>query len=198
PAVATHPHAETKADRERDAEARHEIGQAGGEIEQDRPFGDKLDKAADHRRERRQERRADNAADELPDDREQDQGAHARPDPEGETTRASETARAHLLGGDGHEETPARASLDRTRSGCMSRSRVQRCAVIARNSVDQPTVSMRPPRGRGRATGTISTTEPGRTLMTTIRSPRSTASSMLWVMNTTVVRVASQMRTSSS
>ena len=45
---------------------------------------------------------------------------------------------------------------------------------------------------------TISTIDAGRGLISTTRSPRSTASSMLCVMKTTVVRVVSQMRMSSS
>ena len=43
-------------------------------------------------------------------------------------------------------------------------------------------------RGRGSGTGTISAMRPGRALISTTRSPSSTASSMLWVMKTTVSR----------
>src|SRR5215211_399367 len=53
-------------------------------------------------------------------------------------------------------------------------------------------------RGRASGTGTISFNRPGCAVMIMMRSPSSTASSTLWVMNTTVFLCSSQMRNSSS
>ena len=53
-------------------------------------------------------------------------------------------------------------------------------------------------RGRGRSTAISRTMRPGRADITTTRSPRNTASSIEWVISTTVLRLASQMRCSSA
>ncbi|MFJ9008532.1 hypothetical protein [Streptomyces canus] len=66
-------------------------------------------------------------------------------------------------------------------SGCMVRKLSQRRWVIAVNSGDCSKPPTSEERGRGNPTGTISAIRPGRGLISTTRSPSSTASSVLWV-----------------
>ena len=71
-------------------------------------------------------------------------------------------------------------------------ARISSAASLNRSSYSISTV-----RGRGRSIGMTLAIRPGRGVITTTRSASSTASGMLWVTNSTVLRRSSQIRSSS-
>src|SRR6202040_2838813 len=154
-----------------------------------------LDEGGDHARRGRKESRIDEAEAraELPDQQQAERRDHVQ--------EAVARARRHAPGA-------AWARQNRLHAHGVISSSWRRARSTSSRRLDQICVISSPYSGvfcsammlRGRASGTCTNvfTLPGCAVMTMIRSPRNTASSTEWVMNTTVFLCSSQMRSSSS